>query len=251
MLLFQRSSSGPLSHHQIIYGLSLTLIYYHNHHTQKQHTDMVTCVIGANKLNDHWSPLIIQSLPPFLYSHHQYLNHTWPLSSTPYPHLTFLALMNVPRHQVHSHHFTPKCTSIHCSTTSHSQLKAEVYWHGMGILCWCWWWFSHFSLLSFPIIVLHCHTTSGPILGLQSASPANIPLWQLYFWSVEACSRHCPKSFRDEGGYQIVNIVNNKGQYILSIAKSRVSISISNMENNYMQKQYFLYNCSPYLKQKC
>ena len=28
-------------------------------------------------------------------------------------------------------------------------------------------------------------------------------------WSIEACSKHCPKSFRDEGGYQIVNIVNN------------------------------------------
>jgi hypothetical protein len=40
----------------------------------------------------------------------------------------------------------------------------------------------------------------------------------------------------------------NKGQYILSIAKSRVSISISNMESNCMWKQYFMYNCSPYLK---
>ena len=27
-------------------------------------------------------------------------------------------------------------------------------------------------------------------------------------WSVEECPRHCPKSFRDEGGYQLVNIVN-------------------------------------------
>jgi hypothetical protein len=32
-------------------------------------------------------------------------------------------------------------------------------------------------------------------------------------WSVEACSRHCPKSFRDEGGYQIVNIVNNNNNH--------------------------------------
>ena len=33
-----------------------------------------------------------------------------------------------------------------------------------------------FFLLSFPIIIiLHCHTTGGPTLGLQSASPANIP----------------------------------------------------------------------------
>ena len=29
-------------------------------------------------------------------------------------------------------------------------------------------------LLSFPIIILHCHTTGGPTLGLWSASPANI-----------------------------------------------------------------------------
>jgi len=66
-------------------------------------------------------------------------------------------------------------------------------------------------------------------------------------------------------------IDNNKGQYILNIAQSRVSISISNMENNCTQKQYFMYkdslpgvgqsykeslymkycfvyNCSPYLK---
>ena len=39
---------------------------------------------------------------------------------------------------------------------------------------------------------------------------------------------------------------NNKGQYILSIAKSRVSISISNMENNCMWKQYFMYKDSLY-----
>jgi hypothetical protein len=55
--------------HKIIYGLSLTLIYYHNHHMQKQRADVATCVIGANKLNVHRSPLIIQSLPPFFYSH--------------------------------------------------------------------------------------------------------------------------------------------------------------------------------------
>jgi len=39
-------------------------------------------------------------------------------------------------------------------------------------------------------------------------------------------------------------IDNNKGQYILSIDKSRVSISISNMENNCMWKQYFMYKDS-------
>ena len=60
---------------QVIYGLSLTLIYYHNHHMQKQRTDLVTHVIGANKPNDDQSSLIIQSLPLFLYLHHQYLNH--------------------------------------------------------------------------------------------------------------------------------------------------------------------------------
>jgi hypothetical protein len=35
----------------------------------KQHMDMVTHVIGANKLNNHQSLLIIQSLSPFLYLH--------------------------------------------------------------------------------------------------------------------------------------------------------------------------------------
>jgi hypothetical protein len=57
---------------KIIYGLSLVLIYYHNHHMQKQCMGLVTRVIGANKLNNHQPPLIIQSLPSFLYSHHQY-----------------------------------------------------------------------------------------------------------------------------------------------------------------------------------
>jgi len=41
-------------------------------------------------------------------------------------------------------------------------------------------------------------------------------------------------------------IDNNKGQYILSSAKSRVGISISNMENNCMWKQYFMYKDSLY-----
>jgi len=53
MLLFQCGLSGPLSCHQIIYGISLTLIYYHNHHMQRQHMDVVTHVVGENKLNDH------------------------------------------------------------------------------------------------------------------------------------------------------------------------------------------------------
>jgi hypothetical protein len=31
-------------------------------------------------------------------------------------------------------------------------------------------------LISFPIIILHCHTTGGPVFRLWSASPANVPL---------------------------------------------------------------------------
>jgi hypothetical protein len=53
ILLFWCGLSGPLSCHQIIYGISLTLIYYHNHHMQRQHMDVVTHVVGENKLNDH------------------------------------------------------------------------------------------------------------------------------------------------------------------------------------------------------
>ena len=53
-----------------------------------------------------------------------------------------------------------------------------------------------------------CHATGGPI-WMRSASPANVPLLTVFIWSIEACHRHCPKSFRDEGGYHIVNIVNN------------------------------------------
>src|SRR6267378_5605037 len=36
-------------------------------------------------------------------------------------------------------------------------------------------------------------------------------------------------------------IDNNNSQYILSISKSRINISISNMENNCTQKQYVMY----------
>ena len=45
---------------------------------------------------------------------------------------------------------------------------------------------------------------------MWSASPANVPLLTVFIWSIEACPRHCPKSFRDEGGYHIVNIVNKR-----------------------------------------
>ena len=58
------------------------------------------------------------------------------------------------------------------------QLKAEaVYRHGMGFffLLLMLMVIFIFSLPSFPFIVLHCHTTSGPILGLWSASLANVP----------------------------------------------------------------------------
>ena len=42
-------------------------------------------------------------------------------------------------------------------------------------------------------------------------------------WSVKACSKHCPKSFRDEGGYQIVNIVNNKVAMLLASKCRRIN----------------------------
>ena len=69
------------------------------------------------------------------------------------------------------------------------------------------------SFPSLPFITYYgsCHATGGPI-WMQSASLANIPLLTVFIWSIEACHRHCPKSFRDEGGYHIVNIVNKQIQ---------------------------------------
>ena len=46
------------------------------------------------------------------------------------------------------------------------------------------------------------------------------------FWSIEACHRHCPKSFRDEGGYHIVNIVNiTRGSHHMMFNHSECGLS--------------------------
>ena len=103
----------------------------------------------------------------FNVSRGQYLNHAQPLSST-----TSFVSTNVPRHRLHSHHTS---VELRRSATSHSQLKAERVlqtWHGHFVLVLV----TIFILIYFPIIVLHYHTTGGPVPRLWSASPANVPL---------------------------------------------------------------------------
>ena len=105
----------------------------------------------------------------FNVSHGRYLNHARPVSST-----TSFVLTNVPRHQLHSHRTS---VELHCSATLHSWLKAERIlqtWHGHFVLMLVT--IFTFILISFSIIVLHYHTTGGPVFRLWSASPANVLL---------------------------------------------------------------------------
>ena len=65
---------------------------------------------------------------------------------------------------------------------THKQRLMEL-WYGTGILWWCWWWFHSPFVSCFCFIFIQClccHTASDPILRLQNAGLANVPLWQLY-----------------------------------------------------------------------
>ena len=80
-----------------------------------------------------------------------------------------------------------ECTSIHEFVAPQLCLQFAVEgwsslqtWHGLFFLLLLMLMVIFiFSLPSFLFIVLHCHTTGGPILGLQSASLVNVPPWQL------------------------------------------------------------------------
>ena len=92
------------------------------------------------------------------YQHFSFCTVSTCLYSMPYPHLTFLTLMNVPHHQMHSHHFTLKYTPTHHSTILH----AVEGWRGLLT------WHRHFMLMLmvffldfiFTFIFSYCFTLS-------------------------------------------------------------------------------------------
>jgi len=127
------------------------------------------------------------------------------LSSMPYPHLTFLILMNVPHHQVHSPTLLQNAHALLLHDLLGSWRLKGVYWHGMAFVLMLMVIFT-FIFTSFPSLFLCCHTTSVLFQGCRML--VQLTSYHDSFWSIEACSRHCSKSFRGEGGYQIVNIVN-------------------------------------------
>jgi hypothetical protein len=75
---------------------------------------------------------------------------------------------------------SPFAQPLHvCQTLLLCNLSFTVegfYGHGMGFCVDVGVTIFTFLLISFPIIILHCHTTGGPVFRLWSASPANVPL---------------------------------------------------------------------------
>jgi hypothetical protein len=66
-----------------------------------------------------------------------------------------------------------------CQTSLLFNLSLTVegfYRHGMGFCVDVGVTIFTFLLISFPIIILHCHTTGGPVFRLCSASPANVDM---------------------------------------------------------------------------
>jgi len=124
------------------------------------------------------------------------------------------------------YHIISRCIASY-RIASHMLISMSSRWRrlGLGINGWCLMLFISYSpLLSCHFIsffylciwMWSCHATGGPF-WMRSASLANVPLLTVFIWSIEACHRHCPKSFRDEGGYHIVNIVNKLLVIFLSV----------------------------------